>query len=100
MIGRVLIVGSIAVLGRFMEDARKFQKNTNGIVPFGGVNLKQVYECLNVHLRVSIGMLGLVWSVDPSRVVPLFVFLLLGIGMSANLLDGFGKFILKNAQRG
>lgn len=73
----VLVICVLAVTGRVLESSRCFIRGPLGT----GLNARVLYDCLNVHLNLSLGMFGLLWGlkVSVARCMILVVLLLLGV---------------------
>ncbi len=84
MIGKALVMLCMSLCGKFIENARKMKDPR---VPEHGkyVNIKILYECLNFHLHLSLGMIGLCWGsrVDPEYTIGLFALCLAGVAFKA-----------------
>jgi hypothetical protein len=79
-IAGALIITAIALGARFIEEMRrvKWLKNAQGTLVLEGCEV--FYVCCNVHLHLSLGMLGLLWSRHSEFlfVVPMFLFIIAG----------------------
>jgi hypothetical protein len=77
---RILIITVIAILGRLIEHAHKFDIKNKAINIIDG-NIKSFYECLNVHLSLCLGVLGLIWAYTKNinQAIVIFIFILVGL---------------------
>lgn len=63
----IILITAISFFGKLIEDCRKL-----GLAPKGAgkpfADLCCFYECLNIHLSLSLGMLGMVLAIDAGHV--------------------------------
>lgn len=57
----VIIITLISILGKLIEDCRKILVTSR--TPNPNRNVRAFYECYNIHLGLSLGMLGFFWGV-------------------------------------
>ena len=78
----IAIITALAVVGKLIEDCRKI-----GLAPRGsGKRLDGIggmYECFNIHLNLSLGMLGLVWSTSLGSPPAYILFILVLVGVAS-----------------
>jgi hypothetical protein len=74
------LIASVALIGKIGEASSHIHAS-NALPPEQRNTVALYYECLNIHLHLSLGMLGLAWSQDwnPSRCFPLIPLIFLGV---------------------
>lgn len=70
---KIIILTLLTVFGKIIENANKFKNNEN--------NIKHLYEIYNIHLCLSLGILGLAWSanLNAELTITLTVFIFVGL---------------------
>jgi len=76
----VLVITVMSIFGKLLEDCHKFGVGCHP-TERSDTNIKAYYECFNIHLSLSLGILGLVWAAtaNSSKLIFLFIIILGGI---------------------
>ena len=67
----VIVISILTIIGNIIESARKFSLHKSATLENPN-NIKIFYECLNIHLSLSLGSIGLYWeqtSTSPKLII-------------------------------
>ena len=79
----------MTIIGNIIESARKFSLHKSATLENPN-NIKIFYECLNIHLSLSLGSIGLYWeqtSTSPKLIIFALIYFLIGIAFKASLSE-------------
>ncbi len=82
MFWKIVTITTFALVGRFIENTRKFKLKIRSIKD-GKENIHSFYECLNIHLSLCLGVLGVAWTAKKQVSEVAWIFLIIFLGVAS-----------------